>query len=128
MTNRTDAQAAFGKLSDAETHRLLLAAKRFRQWHIEDSEARNATPESQVNFRMGLGKWIRSGEWIEALTVPLKQDPAPAEMVTGWVYLQPDHPDFQAVEKMLGKKLPIVSASGKRGFRIEEIEQARAVT
>lgn len=126
MTNRADAVAAFDALTDAETHRCVLAAKRFRQWHAEDSEARNATPESQAEFRVGLGKWIRSGSWVEALTIALKHDPAPADAVTGWVYLAPDHPDFQAVEKMLGKKLPIVSASGKRGFRIEEIEQARA--
>jgi len=126
MTNRSDAVAAFDALSDAETHRCLLAAKRFRQWHIEDSQSRNATPDSQAEFRVGLGKWIRSDAWIEALTVPLQHDPVPADPVSGWVYLAPAHPDFQAVEKMLGKKLPVVSASGKRGFRIEEVEQARA--
>jgi hypothetical protein len=64
---------------------------------------------------------------VDALSVSLKVDPVPAS-VDGVVYLAPDHPDFQAVEKMLGKKLPIVSASGKRAFRIEEIEQARART
>ena len=126
MTNRSEAVAAFEALNDAETRRCVLAATRFRQWHIEDSEARNATPESQAEFRVGLAKWIRSGAWAEALAVPLKRDPAPADAVTGWVYLTPDHPDFQAVERMLKKKLPIVSAGGKRGFRIEEIEQARA--
>jgi hypothetical protein len=39
------------------------------------------------------------------------------------VSLAPDHPDYQAVEKMLGKKL--MAFGGKRTFRIEEIEQAR---
>lgn len=125
LTNRAEAESAFAELADAETHRCLLAAKRYRQWHLEDCEARNATPESQVEYRTGLGKWIRSGVWVEALTVPLRSDPVPAS-VEGWVYLPADHPDFKAVEKMLGKKLPIVSASGKRGFRIEEIEQARS--
>lgn len=124
LTNRHEAEAALAELSDPETHRLLLAAKRYRQWHIEDSEARNATPESQIEFCTGLGKWIRTGAWCDALTTPLKLDPAPASL-EGWVYLPPDHPDFRAVEKMLGKKLPIVSAGGKRGFRIEQIEQAR---
>jgi len=125
LTNRAEAQQAFDLLTDEETHRLVLAAKRFRQWHIEDSEARHSTPEAQAEFRKGLGKWIRSGAWVDALSVPLKVDPVPAS-VDGVVYLAPDHPDFQAVERMLGKKLPIVSASGKRAFRIEEIEQARA--
>lgn len=125
LTNRAEAQQAFDLLTDDETHRLVLAAKRFRQWHIEDSEARHSTPDAQAEFRKGLGKWIRSGTWVDALSVPLKVDPVPAS-VDGVVYLSPDHPDFQAVEKMLGKNLPIVSASGKRAFRIEEIEQARA--
>lgn len=125
LTNRKDAEAALADLSDAETRRLLVAAKRYRQWHIEDSEIRNATPESQVEFRTGLGKWIRSGAWVDALTVALKSDPVPAN-IEGLVYLPPDHPDFQAVERMVGKKLPVFGASGKRGFRIEEIEQARA--
>jgi DNA-binding MarR family transcriptional regulator len=122
LTNRKDAEAALADLSDAETHRLLIAAKRYRQWHIEDSEIRNATPESQVEFRMGLGKWIRSGAWIDALTVSLKSDPVPPS-ANGLVSLSPDHPDYQAVERLLGKKL--MAFGGKRTFRIEEIEQAR---
>lgn len=126
MTNRTEAEAAFAKLADDETHRCLTAAKRFYQWHIEDAAARNETPEKALEFRVGLAKWLRSEAWVEALTMPLINDPVPVDAVSGWVYLAADHPDFQAVEKMLGKKLPIHSASGKRGFRIEEIEQARA--
>lgn len=125
LTSRAEAEEAFGLLADDVTHRLVVAVKRFRQWHIEDSEARHSTPEAQAEFRKGLGKWIRSGIWTEALSIPLKFDPVPAS-VDGVVYLSPDHPDFQAVEKMLGKKLPALSASGKRAFRIEEIEQARA--
>lgn len=125
LTNRAEAQAAFDLLADDETRRLVIAAKRFRQWHIEDSEARHSTPEAQVEFRTGLGKWIRSGQWVDALSVALKSDPVPASL-DGVVYLASDHPDFQAVERMLGKKLPILSASGKRAFRIEEIQQARA--
>lgn len=125
LTNRAEAQAAFDALTDAEAHRCIIAAKRFRQWHIEDSEARHSTPEAQAEFRTGLGKWIRSGQWVDALSVALKSDPVPAS-VDGVVYLEAEHPDFQAVERMLGRKLPIVSASGKRAFRIEEIEQARA--
>ncbi|HEV7345487.1 MAG TPA: helix-turn-helix domain-containing protein [Devosia sp.] len=123
LTNRAEAQQAFDLLSDEETHRLLLAVKRFRQWHIEDSEARHSTPESQAEFRKGLGKWIRSGAWMDALHVPLKSDPAPAT-VEGLVALGPDHPDFQAVQKMRGKPI-ILGKSGKATFRIEEIEQAR---
>lgn len=128
MTNRTEAEAEFAKLADDETRRCLTAAKRFHQWHIEDAATRNETAEKALEFRIGLGKWLRSSAWIEALTIPLINDPVPVDAVSGWVYLSADHPDFQAVEKMLGKKLPIVSASGKRGFRLDEIEQARAQT
>jgi len=125
MMNRSDALAAYNDLTDEESVRVLVAAKRYGRWHIEDATARHETPQAALEYRVGLGKWLRSKAWIEALTLPLKSDPAPATL-EGWVYLAADHPDFRAVEKMLGKKLPIVSASGKRGFRIEEIEQARA--
>ncbi|MET0438249.1 MAG: helix-turn-helix domain-containing protein [Devosia sp.] len=126
MTNRTEAEAEFAKLADDETHRCLTAAKRFHQWHIEDAAARNETAEKALEFRMGLAKWLRTEAWIAALTISLANDPVPVDAVTGWVYLAADHPDFQAVERMLGKKLTVHSAGGKRGFRIEEIEQARA--
>ena len=125
MTNRIEAQAAFDALTDEETHRCLIAAKRFRQWHIEDAAKSKEDPETALKFRVGFPKWIRSGAWMEALNTPLQCDPAPADAIKGWVYLAADDPDFKAVEKMIGKKLPILSASGKRGFRIEEIEQAR---
>lgn len=124
MTNRAEAQAAFAALDDAETHRCLIAAKRFRQWHIEDSEARHSTPDAQAEFRTGLGKWIRSGQWVDALHVALKVDPV-MPSAEGLVVLRPDHPDFIAVQKMRGKPV-IVGKSGTSTFRIEEIEQARA--
>ncbi|MEO9297583.1 helix-turn-helix domain-containing protein [Devosia alba] len=124
LTNRRDAQSAFDELDHAGQSRLLIAAKRYRQWHIEDSEQRNATPESQLEFRTGLGKWIRSGAWIAALTVPLKTDPVPPA-TNGLVVLASDHPDFIAVQNMRGKAI-MVGNSGKATFRIEEIEQARA--
>lgn len=123
LTNRNEARSAFDELDDGEKSRCLIAAKRFAQWHIEDCEVRNATPDSQVEYRVGLGKWIRSGAWVDALTVALKADPVPAT-AEGLVSLPPDHPDFKAVELMLGKKL-FVGDSGKRTFRVEEIEQAR---
>lgn len=125
MMNRTEARDAHNELTDEETHRVLVAAKRYFQWHVEDAEVRNETPTAALEYRMGMGKWLRSGAWVAALTLPLKTDPSPAS-IEGVVYLPADHPDFKAVERMLGKKLPIVSASGKRAFRIEEIEQARA--
>ncbi|WP_108397576.1 helix-turn-helix domain-containing protein [Devosia submarina] len=124
MTNRKEAQKAFSKLTDDETQRLLIAAKRFAQWHIEDSESRGVKPEDQLEFRPGLGKWIRTSAWIGALHISLKADPVPP-LANGLVVLKPDHPDFQAVEKMRGRPV-IVGKSGTSTFRIEEIEQARA--
>lgn len=124
LTSRKEARAAFDDLSIDERARVLLAAQRFAQWHIEDSEARHATPESQAEFRVGLGKWIRSGAWVDALHVALKSDPVPPS-ANGLVVLPSDHPDFIAVQKMRGKEI-IVGHSGKATFRIEEIEQARA--
>lgn len=124
MMNQSEALAAYNDLTDEETHRVLKAAKRYFQWHVEDAEARNETPQAALEYRLGLGKWIKTSAWIGALTVALKADPVPAT-AEGLVYLSPEHDDFKAVERMLGKKLPILSASGKRGFRIEEIEQAR---
>lgn len=124
MTNRSEAQRAFSKLSDEETHRLLIAAKRFHQWHIEDSEARGVDPAHQLEFRPGLGKWIRTGAWIGALHISLKSDPVPPA-ANGLVVLKPDHPDFLAVQRMRGRPV-IVGKSGTSTFRIEEIEQARA--
>lgn len=124
MDNRTRFDAAIAAMTDAETGRLLVAVKRYFQWHVEDAEGRGVTPEAQLEYRPAMAKWVISGAWIDALTVPLKSDPAPAT-VDGVVYLAADHPDFKAVERMLGKTLPIFAASGRRPFRIEEIEQAR---
>ncbi|MBJ6986920.1 helix-turn-helix domain-containing protein [Devosia sp. MC521] len=124
MTSRSEAEAAFNTI-DVESHgRVLVAAKRYHQWHIEDAQARKVDPASQLEYRVGLGKWLRSGQWVEALTLPLKSDPVPAT-AEGLVVLSPDHPDFIAVERMRGRKV-IIGQSGKATFRIEEIEQARA--
>jgi DNA-binding MarR family transcriptional regulator len=60
LTNRAEAQAAFDLLADAETHRCLIAAKRFRQWHIEDSEARHSTPR-QVDPVWPVGRCALGG-------------------------------------------------------------------
>lgn len=124
MTNRKEAQRAFEKLTDDETRRLLVAAKRFAQWHIEDSEARGVSSAEQVEFRPGLGKWIRTGAWVNALHISLKSDPVPPA-ANGLVVLASDHPDFIAVQNLRGKAI-MVGNSGKATFRIEEIEQARA--
>lgn len=124
MTNRSEASRAYNKLTDDETHRLLIAAKRFARWHLEDSEARGVDPVQQLEFRPGLGKWIRTGAWIGALHISLKSDPVPPA-ANGLVVLPPDHPDFQAVERMRGRQV-IVGKSGNATFRIEEIQQARA--
>lgn len=124
MTNRSEASRAFNKLDDGETQRLLVAAKRFAQWHIEDSEARGVEPVQQLEFRPGLGKWIRTGAWVNALHISLKADPTPPA-ANGLIVLKEDHPDFKAVEKMRGRPV-IVGKSGTSTFRIEEIEQARA--
>lgn len=124
MDNRKTAEAAIAELDDAEAVRLLIAVKRYARWHIEDAEGRGVAPVAQLEYRPAMARWVRSGAWIDALTVPLKSDPVPASS-EGLVSLAPDHPDFRAVERMLGKKL-YVPDSGKRTFRIEEIEQARA--
>lgn len=123
MTNRKEASRAWAQLTDDETHRVLVAAKRFSQWHIEDSEARGVSPSDQVEFRPGLGKWIRTGAWVNALHILLKSDPVPPA-ANGLVVLASDHPDFIAVQKLRGKAI-MVGNSGKATFRIEEIEQAR---
>lgn len=122
--NRTEAKREYSRLSDDETNRLMIAVLRFTQWHIEDSEARKVDPNAQLQFRPGLGKWIRTGGWVDALHISLKSDPVPPA-ANGLVVLKPDHPDFQAVEKMRGRSV-IVGKSGSATFRIEEIEQARA--
>ncbi|WP_193336183.1 helix-turn-helix domain-containing protein [Devosia beringensis] len=123
MDNRLAGTKAMAALSDAETHRLLIATKRMHQWHIEDSEARGVDPKAQLEFRMGMGRWIASGAWVDALTVPLKSDPVPPA-ANGLVVLASDHPDFIAVQRLRGKPV-MVGNSGKATFRIEEIEQAR---
>lgn len=124
LTNQRDARTAFDALDDAERARCLVAAKRFAQWHIEDCEARNATPESQLEYRVGLAKWIRSGAWVAAITVPLRSDPVPPS-AEGVVTLPSGHPDVKAVERLRGKPV-ILGKSGNATLRIEEIEQARA--
>jgi len=124
MTNRKEAERAFANLDAGETHRLVIAAKRFAQWHVEDAEARGVPSAVQLEFRPGLGKWIRTGAWVNALHIPLKSDPVPPA-VNGLVVLASDHPDFIAVQNLRGKAI-LVGNSGKATFRIEEIEQARA--
>ncbi|WP_083982342.1 helix-turn-helix domain-containing protein [Devosia soli] len=122
--NRTEAKREFSRLTDEETNRLVIAVKRFTQWHLEDSEARKVDPNAQLKFRPGLGKWIRTGAWVDFLHLPLRSDPVPPAD-NGLVVLKPDHPDFKAVEKMRGRPV-ILGKSGSATFRIEEIEQARA--
>lgn len=124
MTNRKDAEAAFNATSEAERPRILIAAKRFHQWHIEDSAARKADPDSQLEFRVALGKWLRTGAWMEALSVPLKADPV-RPSAEGVVLLPPDHPDVKAVERLRGRPV-ILGKSGNATLYVEEIEQARA--
>ncbi|UJW87907.1 helix-turn-helix domain-containing protein [Devosia sp. SL43] len=123
--NRTEGKREWSRLSDPETRRAFVAVQRFDQWRIEDAEARGVTAESQLQFMPGFGKWIRTKAWVDALHIVLKSDPVPPS-AHGLVVLKPDHADFQAVEKMLGRKLPVYG-SGSRTFRIEEIEQARAM-
>lgn len=125
MMNRSEALAAYNDLADEETHRVLKAAKRYFQWHVEDAEARSETPQAALEYRIGLGKWLRSGAWVSALTVVLRSDPVPASS-DGLVVLPPEHPDFQAVQKMRGKPI-IVGKSGNATLRVEEVEQARQV-
>ena len=125
MPNRTAAQKSWDALSDDETHRCFTAVKRYARWHIEDSEARGADPKAQLEFRPGMGKWLSSGAWVEALTIPLKTDPVPPGP-NGLVVLPPDHPDVKAVEKMRGRSVVLSSKTGNATLRIEEIEQARA--
>lgn len=122
--NRAEAQREHDRLSSAETIRFHTAVKRFAQWHLEDAAARGVTPDSQLQFRPGMGKWIRTGAWVDALHIGLKTDPAPPA-ANGLVVLKSDHPDFVAVQKMRGRPV-IVGKSGTSTFRIEEIEQARA--
>lgn len=123
--NRTEAKREFSRLSDDETCRLAIAVARFTQWHLEDSEARKVDPDFQLQFRPGLGKWIRTGAWIEALHLPLKSDPVPPGP-NGLVVLPGDHPDVKAVERMRGKPF-VLGKSGNVTLRVEEIEQARAM-
>jgi predicted ArsR family transcriptional regulator len=122
MDNRGRFDAVMAEKSDAETVRMLVAVQRFAQFHIEDAEARGVTPDAQLEYRPAQARWVSTGAWLDALTVPLKSDPVPPS-AHGLVSLAPDHPDYQAVEKMLGKKL--MAFGGKRTFRVEEIEQAR---
>lgn len=122
--NRTEAKREHSRLTDAETVRCFTAIQRYAQWHVEDAEARGVDPDTQLQFRPGMGKWIRTGAWVDALHIALKSDPVPPS-AHGLVVLTPDHPDFQAVQRLRGKEI-IVGKSGKATFRIEEIEQARA--
>lgn len=123
--NRTEAKREFARLTDDESRRCLVAAKRFAQWHVEDAEARKVEPDAQLQFRPGMGKWIRTGAWVEALHIPLKSDPVPPGP-NGLIVLPGDHPDVRAVEKMRGKPF-VLGKSGKVTLRAEEIEQARAM-
>lgn len=123
MDNRSRFDAAIAEFTDAETVRLFIAIKRYARWHVEDAEGRGVPPDAQLEYRPAMARWVTTGAWLDALTVALKADPVPATS-DGLVSLPPDHPDFKAVEVMLGKKL-FVGDSGRRTFRIEEIEQAR---
>lgn len=123
LTNRTEAKSAFDTLADDETWRCLIAARRFHQWHLEDSASRKLEPESQLEFRMGIGKWIRSGAWLEALSVPLKSDPVVA--ASGLVIIHESSPDFAAIRRLRGKPI-VVGKNGTATFTVTELEQARA--
>lgn len=124
MMNRTEALSAYNDLTDEETHRVLKAAKRYFQWHVEDAGARNETPQAALEYRLGLGKWLKTGAWVSALTVPLKSDPVTVSS-DGVVTLPPDHPDVKAVERLRGKPV-IRGKSGNATLLVEEIAQARA--
>lgn len=119
MSNRSEAVSAYDELTDDETHRVLAAAQRYAQAHLEEAAARKVSPDSLLEFRMGLGKWIRTGEWTVALSMPLKSAAA-GDMVV----LPKGHPDFDAVQAMRGKPV-YVGDSGMATFTIAEVEQAR---
>lgn len=121
--NRTAAQEAWAELADQETHRAFVAVKRFARWHVEDSENRGETPDSQLGFRPGMGKWLRTGAWIEALSVPLRSDPI-AGKSEELVALDAESADARAIAKIRGKT-PYVGASGKITVTRSELEQAR---
>lgn len=121
--NRTAAQEAWAELSDPETHRAYVAVQRFNRWHVEDSENRGETPESQLGFRPGMAKWIRTGAWIEALSTPLRIDPV-AGKSEELVALDADSADAKAIARIRGKA-PYVGSSGKITVTRSELEQAR---
>lgn len=123
MDGRRAAEEAYAMLSDVETHRVLVAAKRQYRWHIEDSEARGETPDSQLDFRIGMGKWIRTGVWVEALSTPLRIDPV-AGKSEELVALDAASPEAKAIERLRGKAI-YVGASGKITVTRSELEQAR---
>lgn len=121
--NRTAAQEAWAELSDPETHRAYVGVQRFARWHIEDSEDRKETPESQLGFRPGMGKWLRTGGWVEALSVVLRIDPVAGKSEV-LVVLDAASPEVRAIERIRGKSI-YVGASGKVTVTQSELEQAR---
>jgi len=122
LTNRAEAVTAFGDLSDEETVRCLAAAARFHQWHLEDAAGRKEDPAQALEFRIGLGKWIRTGEWVAALSIPIKAETTPAGDL---VVLPAGHPDVRAVEALRGRPV-VIGKNNTTTLAIAEVEQARA--
>lgn len=125
MTDRREAEAAWALLTDEETVRCLISAKRTAQWHIEDCADRGTDVEAQKEYRTGLGKWIRSGAWVKALSLPLRFDPTAATS-DDLVVLVAGDDDFRAVAKLRGRA-PVVGSSGKVTVTRAELQQARQV-
>ncbi|MDF2797368.1 MAG: helix-turn-helix protein [Devosia sp.] len=123
LSDQSRALEAFNDLQPRDQARCLLAAKRIAQWHVEDCEDRGVPIDAQLKYRPALDRWIRSGQWIDAFTLPLRSEPSPSSEEP-LIVLPATHPDVAAVEKMRGRPL-VFGKSGKATLRVADVELAR---
>ncbi len=105
---------------------ILAAAVRYRQWFIEDCEARKRTQDEGLKFVPHLATWL-AGDWRKAEALPVKSISAAPD--PNLAIIAGDSPEYEAVtrlRKSKGRSAPVIGKSGSTTVTKSELDQARA--
>lgn len=121
------AENAFRKLKPKDQERCVEAAKRFRLWFEADNRERDRTDDAGARFVPFMAKWIESGAWKQAETMPIPGQPTAAQSAVldshEYVDRHADAALFRACERIRNKAAP--SSINNFAFAKDIVAQAR---
>jgi len=120
-SSETKARKAFERIKDADRPAVVAAAERYARWFAQDCEQRGRTVDAGLHYVPHLGKWLDSGEWRDAASLPVKGEADPS-----LASVHRDSDDFKALERFRGKPIKVFSDNGMITVPIAELNQARA--